>query len=103
MRYLSKNHNRKSIRGLIALAPPIDVKQVVCDMPFIYQNFFVKRYIEEVVTKHQQMNFWKQIGVVDIDRVKKTRKLEEFHSELTVKILGLNSIDELFDIYTIRP
>jgi hypothetical protein len=44
MRYLSR-HNRISIKGLIALAAPIDVRQVVCDMPFIYQNFFVKRYI----------------------------------------------------------
>jgi hypothetical protein len=44
MRYLSR-HNRTSIKGLIALAAPIDVRQVVCDMPFIYQNFFVKRYI----------------------------------------------------------
>lgn len=79
MRYLSKN-NRSSIKGLITLAPPIDVRQVVCDMPFIYQNFFVKRYIEEVVTKHQHMNFWKDIGLVDLDKVRKTRKLVEFHT-----------------------
>lgn len=102
MRYLSK-YNRASIKGLITLAPPIDVRQVVCDMPFIYQNFFVKRYIEEVVTKHSQMNFWKEIGLVDLDKVKKTRKLVEFHSELTVKILGMGSIDELFKVYTIKP
>ena len=74
MRYLSKNQ-RKSVKGLIALAPPIDVRQVVCDMPFIYQNFIVKRYIEEVVTKHEQMKFWKEIGLVDLDKVRKTRKL----------------------------
>lgn len=102
MRYLSKNQ-RPSVKGLIALAPPIDVRQVVCDMPFIYQNFFVKRYIEEVVTKHEKMNFWGQIGLVNMEKVKKTRKLVEFHTELTVKILGLNSIDELFEIYTIKP
>lgn len=51
LRYLSK-YSRQSVKGLITLAPPIDVKQVVLDMPFIYQNFFVKRYIYETVTKH---------------------------------------------------
>ena len=45
MRYLSKYH-RKSVKGLIALAAPMDVKKVVSDMPNIYQKFFVKRYIE---------------------------------------------------------
>ena len=101
LRYLSKN-NRSSIQGLISLAPPIDVNQVVRDMPFIYQHFFVKRYIEEIVTRHEKMKFWNDIGIVDLEKVKKSRKLADFHSELTVKILGLNSIDELFDIYTIK-
>jgi predicted alpha/beta-fold hydrolase len=52
MRYLSK-FKRRSIKGLIALAAPMDVGQVVRDMPYIYQKFFVKRYIEEVVTRHK--------------------------------------------------
>jgi hypothetical protein len=30
---------------MIALAAPMDVGQVVCDMPLIYQKFFFKRYI----------------------------------------------------------
>jgi predicted alpha/beta-fold hydrolase len=45
MRYLTK-YQRKSVKGLIALAAPMDLKQVVSDMPYIYQKFFVKRYIE---------------------------------------------------------
>lgn len=48
------------------------------------------------------MNFWGNIGLVDLEKVKKTRKLIEFHTELTVKILGLPSIDDLFEIYTIK-
>jgi len=44
IRYLLK-HKRKNIKGLVALAPPFDVKQVVDEMPPIYQRFFVKRYI----------------------------------------------------------
>jgi predicted alpha/beta-fold hydrolase len=45
MRYLIKNKINVNIKGLIALAPPIDVSQVVEDMGSIYQKFFVKRYL----------------------------------------------------------
>ncbi len=48
------------------------------------------------------MDFWKDIGLVDLDKVKKTRKLKEFHFELTCKILGFSSIDELFEVYTLK-
>lgn len=51
LRYV-RDKKRNSIKGLITLAPPINVHDVVDDMPFIYQHFFVKRYIYEVVTKH---------------------------------------------------
>ena len=49
---------RETVKGLVALAPPLDVKQVIHDMPLIYQNFFTKRFIYENVTKHQEMQFW---------------------------------------------
>ena len=41
IRYLL-NEKRPSIKGLVALAPPLNVKKVVDDMPVIYQKFFVK-------------------------------------------------------------
>lgn len=44
IRYLLK-HRRKNIKGLVALAPPFDVRKVVDDMQPVYQKFFVKRYI----------------------------------------------------------
>jgi uncharacterized protein len=100
MRYLSK-YTRSSIGGLIALAPPIDVRRVVKEMPFIYQHFFVKRYIYEIVTKHPEMNFWEDIGICDMSKIKKSKTLEEFHYEATCKILGLENTDELFKMYTL--
>ena len=45
MRYLIREEVRFNIKGLIALAPPIDVRKVVDDMGDIYQRFFVKRYL----------------------------------------------------------
>lgn len=44
IRYLLQD-KRPNIKGLIALAPPLNVKKVVDDMPPIYQRFFVRRYI----------------------------------------------------------
>ena len=44
LRYCAK-HSRESVKALIALAPPFNVRQVVTDMGQVYQKFFVKRYI----------------------------------------------------------
>jgi hypothetical protein len=38
------------------------------------------------------MNFWQNIGIVDLEKVKRAKKLVDFHSEITVKILGLSGI-----------
>jgi hypothetical protein len=38
------------------------------------------------------MNFWQDIGIVDLEKVKRAKKLVDFHSEITVKILGLSGI-----------
>ena len=65
IRYMIRN-SRKSVKALIALAPPFNVRQVVTDMGQVYQKFFVKRYIYETVTKHEQMKYWQKIGLVDL-------------------------------------
>lgn len=57
---------RASIKGLVVLAPPLDVAQVIDDMPAIYQRFFVRRYIYEVVSRHPQMQYWEDIGLVNM-------------------------------------
>lgn len=79
IRYLLKKR-RESIKGLVALAPPLKVNQVIDDMAQIYQGFFVKRYIYETVTKHPQMQYWEKIGLVDMKKVLKSKTLNEFHN-----------------------
>lgn len=100
IRYLLQ-HQRPSIKGLIALAPPLSVGRVVTDMPFIYQKFFVKRYIHDTVAKHPQMQYWQHIGLVDMAQVLKSNTLHEFHGSITAKILGYDSADEVFHSYHI--
>jgi predicted alpha/beta-fold hydrolase len=70
-------------------------------MGSVYQKFFVKRYIEEVVTKHKIMDFWEENGFVDMKKVKNSQNLVEFHTHLTAKIMGYPSAKEVFDEFTI--
>ena len=45
LRYFIRQSPLAQIRGLVTLAPPLNVTQVVDDMSSVYQKFFVKRYI----------------------------------------------------------
>ena len=58
MRYFLHCKPLPNIRGLVTLAAPLSVNRVVDDMHSVYQKFFVKRYIEETVIRHRQMDFW---------------------------------------------
>lgn len=58
MRYLLRQQRPENIKGLVVLAPPINVTKVVEEMGSVYQRFFVKRYIQETVFRHEKMKFW---------------------------------------------
>ena len=102
MRYLIQQQLSFNIKGLVALAPPIDVNKVVSDMGSVYQKFFVKRYIEETVCRHKFMQHWEDIGVVDMKKLKLSQNLMEFHTQFTAKILGYPSAKEVFAQHTIK-
>lgn len=101
-RYLLRS-NRPSVKGLVALATPFDVNNVVTEMGAVYQKFFVKRYIEETVKKHPQMQHWQDIGLVDLAEVYRARTLSEFHQSITVKIVKERDVESLFRRYSIGP
>lgn len=103
LRHLIRNEVRHNIKGLVTLAAPIDVSRVVKDMGMIYQRFFVKRYIEETVLKHPLMKYWEDSSLVDFNHLKKSTNLSEFHGRLTVKLLGYDNVDDLYNAYTITP
>ena len=101
MRYLLRQQRPANIKGLVVLAPPINVTKVVEEMGSVYQRFFVKRYIQETVFRHEKMKFWEEVGLVDMAKVKKSQNLMEFHTNLTAKIVGYASAKEIFDEYSI--
>lgn len=43
------------------------------------------------------MDFWEQIGLVDMQKVKSSQNLMDFHTHLTAKLLGFPSAKEIFD------
>ena len=45
------------------------------------------------------MKYWEKIGLVNIEEVKKSKTLNEFHGRITAKILGLDSADDVYDQY----
>jgi predicted alpha/beta-fold hydrolase len=102
MRYLIHQRLAFNIKGLVVLAPPIDVNRVVSDMGSVYQKFFVKRYIEDTVCRHKAMQYWEDIGLVDMKKLKSSQNLMEFHSHLTAKILGYPSAKEVFERFAIK-
>lgn len=53
LRYLLRSQPICNVKGLVALAPPLNVGKVVEEMGSVYQKFFVERYIKETVTCHK--------------------------------------------------
>jgi predicted alpha/beta-fold hydrolase len=47
------------------------------------------------------MQFWEDIGKVDMKHVKASQNLHEFHTRLTARILGYPSAREIFDEFFI--
>lgn len=70
------------------ISPPFDVKYVVDGMNMWYQKFFIKSYIKNTIEKHELMKFWWNAGIVDLEELKKSKNLREFHNRVTVKIMG---------------
>ena len=48
------------------------------------------------------MNFWWENGLVDLELLKQSKNLREFHNRITIKILGFENEDDLFDHFKIK-
>lgn len=67
-----------------------------------YQKFFIKSYLKNTILKHDQMKFWWESGIVDLQELKKSKNMREFHTRITIKILGFETSDQLFDHFKIK-
>ena len=45
--------------------------------------------------------YWDEVGIVDMKKVKSSEGLNDFHTHLTSRILGLPSAKEVFDCLSI--
>lgn len=48
------------------------------------------------------MKFWWESGIVDLQELKKSKNMREFHTRITIKILGFETSDQLFDHFKIK-
>lgn len=92
LRYLlsDKDHG---VKGLALISPPFDVKYVIDGMNMRYQKAFIKYYLKNTILKHDQMKFWWESGLVDLKHLKESKNLREFHSRITVQIMGYDNSD----------
>ena len=49
------------------------------------------------------MKFWWDNKLVDLDKLKSSKNLREFHDRITAKIMGYKNSKELFDEFKISP
>lgn len=48
------------------------------------------------------MKFWWESGIVDIEHLKKSKNMRQFHDRITIQILGFENSDDLFDHFKIK-
>ena len=96
LREIQENRLPQNIKSLSLVCPPFDVKYVIKNMNQQYQHYFMKYYLQCVVLRHEQMQFWWHNGIVDLEHLKASKNILEFHQRVTEKILG-EPIDDFFD------
>jgi len=92
LRYLIREWKKKTlspnIRSLSLVGSPFDVKYVIHNMNEQYQRYFIKYYLDTVVLRHEKMKFWWEHGIIDLEHLKASKNLNDFHQRITSKILG---------------
>lgn len=83
------------------LCPPFDVKYVIDGMNKHYQKFFIKSYINNTILRHEQMAFWWKTGIVDLEYLKQSKNMRQFHDRITVHLLGFKDSDQVFSHFKI--
>ena len=100
MRYLSKNHHEQ-IKGFVGISLPFNVAEVIDRMGWIYQSFFLRTYTKYTILGHPIVKHWEDIGLLNFEKIKKSKTIREFHHHFTTKIYGFKDTDELLDRFLI--
>jgi predicted alpha/beta-fold hydrolase len=101
LRYLLKN-KLPNVKSLSLISAPFDVKHAIDNMHPWYQSFFIKSYIENSVCKHEKMKFWWENNIVNLEHLKESRNLRDFHERITTKVTGEDDLDKFFDHFKIQ-
>lgn len=98
LRYAAQKKNQVEFKGLVAVATPFDLVKCLNNLTFVYEKFFLKRYVDQTVVPNLEMlkKLEKSHGV-DLEKVMKAKTLREFHGNLTAKVFGFKNSDDYFN------
>lgn len=103
LRYAAGKKEDVEFKGLVAIATPFDIVKCLGNLKFVYEKFFLKRYIDQTVVPNLEMlkKLEKTHGL-DFEKIMKAKTLKDFHGNFTAKVFGFKNAEEYFGAAKIR-
>lgn len=98
LRYAASKQKNVEFKGLVAIATPFNINICLKNLKFIYEKFFLKRYIHQTLIPNLEvLKILEKTHNINFDQVLKAKNLKEFHEMFTVKAFGFKNVEEYFD------
>ena len=99
IRYMGETGEKSNIVGGVLLSAPFDLD--VCTDYLentVYEDFFIKSYLEKCFLPHYDMfSRLQESHGINLEDILKVKKLRDFHSLLTVKVYDHKNVREYFE------
>lgn len=97
LRYVGDKGDQTEFKGIVAIATPFDIHKCLVNLNFVYEKFFLRRYIDQTVLPNMDMLLkLEKTHDIDFEKVLKAKTLKEFHESLTVKVFGFKDAEDYF-------
>ena len=98
LRYAGNKKNEVEFKGLVAIATPFDIGQCLNNLSFVYEKFFLRRYIEQTLIPNLEMlKSLEKTHNIDFQKVINAKTLKDFHEGFTVKVFGYKNVEEYLE------
>ena len=96
-RYTAQKKDDVPYKALVAIATPFDLEICINNIGWVYQKFFLKRYIDETVRPNLEiLRRLEKTHNIDFDKILQVKSVEEFHEIFTAKVFGYKNAREYF-------
>jgi len=97
LRYAGSKKNEVEFKGIAAIATPFDIEKCLKNLNFVYEKFFLKRYVDQTVVPNLDMlKSLEQTHNIDFQEVMKAKTLIDFHESFTIKVFGFKNTGDYF-------